>query len=418
MNNVKVRYAPSPTGIPHIGNIRTALFNFLFAKNQGGEFMLRIEDTDRKRLVPESVVKIKDSLRALGISWDREELQSERLEIYKKDLEKLKRAGNVYESEGAWFFKIPEGKNLEWVDAIHGKISFNSDSQQDFVVIKSDGFPTYHFASVVDDYDMQISHVFRGDEWISSTPKHLLLYEALGYKPPIFVHLPPIMGTSGKKLSKREGAESVFYFLDQGYLPEAIVNFLAFLGWSPKSDRELYSEEDLTREFSLDRINKNSPVFNLEKLNWFNKEWIKNIDQEDLEKRIKQHNPHFATTNIKNIIPLAKERMKTLNSFTDLADFFVNAPKIDSIPPIEINIENLKTSAKELEKLKSWTSAAIKDKIDICSKDLGIDRIALISAIRNVISGKTVTPPLYESKEILGKVETTRRINEYLDKNT
>src|SRR3989344_2438546 len=286
MSKVRVRYAPSPTGIPHIGNIRTALFNFLFAKNQKGAFILRIEDTDRKRLIPGSIPQIKESLKVLGLVWDEEYLQSERLSLYHKQLEVLKGKGLVYQSEGAWFFKVPDKKLIDWQDGVHGHVEFQTDVIEDFVVLKSDKFPTYHFASVVDDYEMTITHVIRGDEWISSTPKHLLLYQSFGWTPPKFIHTPPILGHDKKKLSKREGARSVLEYIADGYLPEALVNFLALLGWAPKGDQELFTLEELIQEFSLDRLNKNSPIFNLEKLRWLNGKWIRKLSPDAYTKKI------------------------------------------------------------------------------------------------------------------------------------
>ncbi|MBI2328025.1 glutamate--tRNA ligase [Candidatus Curtissbacteria bacterium] len=287
MSQVVVRYAPSPTGVPHIGNIRTALFNFLFAKNQKGQFILRIEDTDQKRIVPGTIEKIKESLSVLGLMWDKDYKQSERLPLYNRHLETLKDKGAAYEQENAWWFKVPDGKQLKWADVVHGQIEFSSNVIEDFVIVKSDGFPTYHFASVVDDHDMKISHVLRGDEWISSTPKHLLLYAAFEWDVPAFVHLPPILGANRKKLSKREGARSVLEYIEDGYLAEAIVNFLALLGWAPRDDREMFSLDDLTREFSLERLNKNSPIFNLEKLRWFNRKYIQKLSDEILASKIK-----------------------------------------------------------------------------------------------------------------------------------
>src|SRR3989344_1319359 len=326
MSQVRVRYAPSPTGIPHIGNIRTALFNYLFAKSQKGIFILRIEDTDQKRLIPGTIEKIKESLELLKLKWDEYYVQSARLDLYKKYLQQLKDKNLAYEEEGAWRFKVAKGKDLEWSDLVHGPVKFSSEVIEDFVIVKSDGFPTYHFASVVDDHDLNISHVFRGDEWISSTPKHLLLYQSLGWQPPAFLHLPPILGPDKKKLSKREGAKSVMEYLKEGYLPEALINFLAFLGWAPKGDRELYTLDELCQEFSIDRINKNSPIFNLQKLDWFNGQWIRKIDVDSLADRIMKHLPKskYSKNQIVEKIPLVKERMRTLNDFEGLVGFIID----------------------------------------------------------------------------------------------
>src|SRR3989344_6852156 len=319
MNKVVTRWAPSPAGVPHIGGLRTALFDFLFAKNQKGKFLLRIEDTDRKRLVPESLEKIKESLQLLGLKWDAYHVQSERLSVYEKYLKQLKQKGAIYEDEGAWRFKVAKGKKIAWQDGVHGNVQFASDVIEDFIIMKSDNFPTYHFANIVDDTEMKVTHVLRGDEWLSSTPKHLMLYEALGWQPPIFVHLPIIVGSDHKKLSKREGAESVTDYLDQGYLPEAIINFLALLGWAPKSNKELFSLDELINEFSLERLNKNSPIFNIDKLRWLNGKWIRKIDEETLIDKIHSSFPKYQREKIAEFVPLVKERMFTIRDFEKIA---------------------------------------------------------------------------------------------------
>ena len=291
---VVVRYAPSPTGVPHIGNIRTALFNFLFARNQKGQFLLRIEDTDRARLIPESINQIKKSLEVLSLNWDGDEIyQSKRLKLYDRHLQILKDKNYTYKEEDAWRFRVPKELKLTWRDLVHGPVEFSSNVIEDFVIVKSDGFPTYHFASVVDDHLMQITHVIRGDEWISSTPKHLLLYKAFSWNPPAFVHLPPILGPNKKKLSKREGAKSVLEYLNEGYLSEAIINFLSLLGWAPKGDKEVFSHDELIKEFSLERLNKNSPIFNIDKLRWLNGKWIRKIDEETLIDKIHSSFPKY-----------------------------------------------------------------------------------------------------------------------------
>ena len=413
---VRVRYAPSPTGVPHIGNIRTALFDFLYAKNQDGTFILRLEDTDRKRLVPGSREIIQESLSVLGLKWDEYYEQSRRLDLYQKHLKILKDQKLVYEDQGSWRFKIPKGKTLKWQDLVHGEIKFLSDVLEDFIIVKSDGFPTYHFASVVDDHDMQISHVIRGDEWISSTPKHLLLYEAFSWLYPAFIHLPPILGPDRKKLSKREGAKSVIEYIDEGYLPEALVDFLSLLGWAPKDDREIFSLNDLTREFSLDRLNKNSPIFNGEKLNWFNREWMKKIKDDRLAKQIKTLFPQYDLEKIRSLIPLVRERMKTLLEFPKMADFFFNRPKISNIPKISLSVSLIADVISVFEKSKVWNNSVIRKLIEETAVLKKIDRIELISAVRNIVSGSIITPPLYESMEQLGQEETITRLKNYVKK--
>ncbi len=422
MQKVRVRYGPSPTGIPHIGNIRTALFNFLFAKNQEGKFFLRIEDTDQARIVPGAVEKIKESLKSLNLTWDEDIIfQSKRLDIYQKYLNDLKSKGFAYEDEGAWRFKIQtEKKSVSWQDVVHGPVEFPTNVIEDFIIIKSDGFPTYHFASVVDDHLMEISHVMRGDEWISSTPKHLLLYEALGWQHPQFVHLPPILGADHKKLSKREGAKSVLEYIDEGYLSEAIVNFLALLGWSPKGNQEIFSLNELKEEFSLDRINKNSPIFNIEKLGWFNQKRIIKMTTDDLALKLKdlnynrqsehlrKNNRYYKTdTLFKQIVGLSKERIVTLREFYELA-----APiwEYKPVSRTEQDVAIAKDLEKSLQQILNinWTTDKILEEL---KKLLGRHNVKMSSCYR-IITGREKGLPLPETLEILGKDEVLKRISD------
>ena len=341
MEKVIVRYAPSPTGIPHIGNIRTALYNFLLAKSQKGKFILRIEDTDRKRFVPESVKAIEDSLKVLRLTWDEVYRQSERLSIYNRDLALLAKKGLAYEDSGAWRFKVAKGKKLEWTDLVHGQVEFTSDVIEDFVIVKSDGYPTYHFASVVDDHDLKISHVLRGDEWISSTPKHLLLYQAFGWDHPQFIHVPAILGPDKKKLSKREGARSVLEYMEDGYLPEALLNFQALLGWSPKGDKELFTLDELIAEFQVERLNKNSPIFNLEKLNWFNRKYLAKYAPKDLLSQVRKFSKKAKAEDdarLSLILNLIRDRMTTLADFDKYSGIFFEKGKEQPPPKEKANV--------------------------------------------------------------------------------
>ena len=408
---VRVRYAPSPTGIPHIGNIRTALYNFLFAKSQKGQFILRIEDTDQSRFVPESVPKIEESLKVLGLDWDDKHQQSQRLDVYGKNLEILKKKNAVYDDGGAWKFKVEKGKNLKWADVVHGDVEFSRDVIADFVIVKSDKFPTYHFASVVDDHQMQISHVIRGDEWISSTPKHLLLYESFGWGPPTFVHIPPILGESKKKLSKREGAKSVLEYIDEGYLPQALVNFLALLGWSPKGDRELFTLNELVAEFSLDRLNKNSPIFNLEKLNWFNKKYLQKISLPDLMAKIKKISSKAQTLDdqkLTKIIELVRDRMTTISDFEKYAKIFFEKGK--EKPPQRQKIENAKAA---IESINVWNEKSISNLLDQWIAKNNLQSADFKNTLRLAVFADN-TPPIYESLAVLKKEEVLKRIEDAL----
>ena len=415
MKSVRVRYAPSPTGIPHIGNIRTALYNYLFAKNQNGKFILRIEDTDRSRLVPESIEKIKESLKLLNLTWDETYLQSERLDIYKKHLEILKNKSLAYEDKGSWRFKVGkdlpagrQGKKVKWNDIVHGPVEFSSDVIEDFVIVKSDGYPTYHFASVVDDRLMEISHVIRGDEWISSTPKHLLLYEAFSWQPPQFVHLPPILGPDRKKLSKREGAKSVIEYIEEGYLPQALTNFLALLGWAPKGDRELFTLDELCKEFSLDRLNKNSPIFNLEKLNWFNKKYIQKMTNDQLIKSLQNFTKPGKDEKIAMVAQLIRDRLTTLADFDKYASIFFQKGK--EKPPPKGKIESAK---KAIESISRWDEQTISQSLDKWIENNKLQSGDFKNTLRLAVFADN-TPPIYQSLAVLTKVEVLKRIDDAL----
>jgi glutamyl-tRNA synthetase len=462
MENIKVRIAPSPTGVPHIGVTRTALFNFLFARHNQGKFILRIEDTDRERLIPESLPQILEILRFLDIVWDEGPYyQSERLSLYQEFAKKL------VEQEKAYFcfctlerldevryaqqkkglppkydryclnfsreevnkkilegipntvrLKIPDKGETSWKDLVHGKITFKNSDLDDHILLKSDGWPTYHLAVVVDDYLMKISHVLRGDEWISSTPKHLILYQALGWQPPEFGHLPIVLGPDKRKLSKRHGAKSVLEYRNEGYLKEALVNFMAFLGWSPPSsakatkgekEQEIFSLEELVEKFDIGDINPTSPIFNLEKLQWFNEQWIKKLPDRDLRKRLENFVPKIWDSEvIEELIPSAKERMRTLKDFAKLSGYIFTKKIKVSLRPKEIKI--LRGFLAEVKKIKIWRAEKLREMSENFAKKIGLSNKELFMSIRKAISGKEVTLPLFESMEILGREEILKRI--------
>lgn len=322
---VRVRFAPSPTGIAHIGGTRTALFNFLFAKANNGEFLLRIEDTDQKRLVKGSEEALIEILKWLGIKPSGEIIhQSERLELYKKYAKELIDKNIAFEKEGAVYVNVADEKTFEWTDLVgNKKISFLGKDTEDFVILKSDGFPTYHLANVVDDHLMEISHVFRGEEWISSTPKHLYLYESFGWEPPKFAHLPVILGADKTKLSKRHGAKSALDYRGQGYLKETVLNYMALLGWNPGGDREQLSLAEMIKLFKIEDINSANPIFDQAKFEWLNGVWIRSI--EDLDKRLEDFYSKdkdvleiLKSDKAKEIVKAASSRMKTLLDFKTL----------------------------------------------------------------------------------------------------
>ncbi|MFQ6019772.1 MAG: glutamate--tRNA ligase, partial [Dehalococcoidia bacterium] len=382
---VRVRYAPSPTGEPHVGNIRTALFNWLFARNQGGAFILRIEDTDQARIVDGALEAIFRSLQWLGLDYDEGPevggphgpyVQSERLDHYREAAGRLVEAGHAYhcycppqrldevrkaqqrrklpprydrhcrdperreQAKREWGgqpvvrFQTPLSGQTAFHDLVRGDVVFDNETLDDFVLLKSDGFPTYHLANVVDDRLMAISHVLRGDEWLSSTPRHVLLYEALGWEPPLFVHLPMILGPDKAKLSKRHGDTSVLEYRDQGFLPEALSNFLALLGWSLDDRTEIIDRETLVSHFSLERILANPAVFNREKLEWMNGVYIRQLSVEGLADRLTPVLERALGTEIDRdyllrIVPLIQERIKLLAEAEAMAGFFFAEGELD-----------------------------------------------------------------------------------------
>lgn len=452
--SVRVRIGPSPTGVPHIGVTRTALFNYLFAKKSKGEFIVRIEDTDRQRFVPGTIETILEILEFLGLKADVGPIfQSKRLPIYQEHAKKLVDSGAAYfcfcaterlaklraelEKKGkpgkydrrclalsktevnkkiisqqkhVIRLKVPDGGKTSWRDLIHGKIEFENNLLDDSVLLKSDSFPTYHLAVVVDDHLMKITHVLRGDEWISSTPKHLILYDYFGWAPPEFGHLPIVLGQDRTKLSKRHGATSVLEYRDEGYLKEALINFMALLGWSPKTDEEIFSLEELIKNFDLKGINPTSPIFNLEKLNWFNKQWIMKLEDDDLVNRLDNFIPKkWDKDLVKKVIPLVRERITTLADFPDWTSFFFEEPRPD-FGKLGKNV--IKDVINKLEanfhSLSNWNYLKIEEVARKAIKDIE-PRVAF-EILRIATTGKKVGPPLFESLEILGKSKTLERI--------
>jgi len=409
----RVRFAPSPTGIPHIGGTRTALFNYLFAKHTKGKFIIRIEDTDQARIVPGAKETIFEILNWLGILWDEEYIQSERKNIYKEHVEILVKKGFAYKDEGAIRFKVPANREISWIDAVgNKKISFKTDVIEDFVILKSDGFPTYHLANVVDDHLMNISHVIRGDEWLSSAPKHLLLYAAFSWDPPVFAHLPNILGSDHQKLSKRHGAKSVLDYKNEGYLKEALLNFMALLGWNPGGDKEFVTIEEMTELFDLKDINSASPIFDINKLEWMNGEYVRMTDNKNLKTLLSEfyYQDKDAVFYLKNdsktldiILDLAKTRMKTLKEFKDLV-----LPKMPELSKEEKDIA--KILLEKFSAVENWDRTTI---LLAMKETLALSK-AKGSILYKITTGFEKGLPLPDSLEILGKEKTLERIKKAL----
>ncbi len=410
---VIVRFAPSPTGIPHIGNIRTALFNYFFAKKTGGKFILRIEDTDQARKVKGAEEAIEESLKWLGISWDEKIIQSEFLETYKKAaLELVSKNLAKEEDGGAIRFIAPKIGKTSWTDKVGNKlIEFENSDIEDFIILKSDGFPTYHLANVIDDSRQNVTHVIRGEDWISSTPKHIMLYKAFGWKTPEFVHVPNILGADKSKLSKRRGAKSVLDLKKEGILPESLLNYLMLLGWSPKDDREILSKEDLIKEFSLENINVSPAIFDERKLEWMNGEYIRksqispsaSLRAGNLKSKILE----LSGDKLKDIeslvfdkfLELAQTRMKTLLDFEALVTPFLG------VQPLKLDSEEKEIAQKLAEKLSAieqWNNEAIL----FVFKEITQEENIKMGIIYKVFTGREAGLPLPESLEILGKEKT------------
>lgn len=419
---VITRFAPSPTGFVHVGGVRTALYAYLWAHKNKGTFILRIEDTDKEREVPGSIEQIQKSLKWLGLDWDQGPfIQSERLEIYKKYANQLLEKGLAYPDEGAIRFKIAEKKRTEWKDEVWGDLSAGEEALEDFVIIKSDGYPTYNFAHIIDDIEMGVTYVMRGQEFIASMPKFLALYEALGTKPPHFATLPSILGESGtKKLSKRDGAKDILDYEAEGYLPEAMLNYLAFLGFNPGGEREVYTKEELVEVFELSKIQRSGAQWNDEKLLWLNKEHMKKLPQEEIEKNILARLPEDMQN--AKLVPVIFERISKWGDVEEMAsqgefDWYARAPEIQKEKlifkntPVEKIAENLKEALGVLENISEseFTLENVKAAL-MQLAEKAESRGEVLHPVRYALSGKDRSPDPFTLASVLGKDETINRI--------
>jgi glutamyl-tRNA synthetase len=475
---VRVRFAPSPTGFPHVGNIRTAIFDYLMARHFGGTFVLRIEDTDLARKVDGAVEAIMDALRWVGIDWDEGPdvggdygpyYQSQRLDLYTQAARRLIEQGDAYycycsperldevRKERAQLkqstgydrhcrdltpqeckqkeaggvkpvvrFKVPlEGKTT-FTDLIYGDVTFEHAAIDDFVMLKSDGYPTYHLASVVDDHAMKISHVIRAEEWISSTPCHLLIYRALGLEPPQFVHHPLIVGPDRAKLSKRHGDVALLDYRTHGYLPETMLNFLSLIGWSLDDKTEIMTRQELIDYFSLDRIGRTGAIFNRDKLDWMNGVYIRGLTVEDLTNRVLpflekglpgEVKRPLDTDYVRQMMPLIRERINTLAEAATYAEFFF----IDKLEyeasllvgkkmTAEDALVALQAAEERLSVLVSFNHNALEDTLRQLAGELGLKTGQLFSLLRTATTGRNASPPLFETMAVLGKERCLKRI--------
>lgn len=481
----RVRYAPSPTGFPHVGNIHTALFNWLYARHGGGSFILRIEDTDQDRVVPGSLEAIYESLRWLGLGWDEGPevggpfgpyFQSERLPIYRGYAEQLIGSGHAYRcfcsqerlaelraaqearkepprydrfcrnispaereqrlragEPSVVRLAVPDTGETSFHDLLRGEITFKNALIDDQVLIKSDGWPTYHLANVVDDHLMQITDVLRGDEWISSTPKHILLYEFLGWQPPRFGHFPILLAMNRSKLSKRRGAPDILELRAKGYLPEAVVNFLALLGWAPEDRTEVLSCEELIRRFTLDRVGATPAIYNPEKLDWLNGYDIRQLSPDELARRLVPfyQEAGLLTANpvppeklalIQRLVPLIQERIKTLAEAPELTDFFFHDDLIYDPALLmakgwtrEQTLDALRQARDRLTRLTRPPERFEAEPLDAAFRALAdemrVKAGQLFGVLRVALTGRTIAPPLFQTMVVLGAERTLARID-------
>lgn len=394
-NKVKecFRFAPSPSGTLHIGSARTALFNFLLARNRNAKFVLRIEDTDASRSTREFETNILEGLKWLGIEWDEFHRQSERTEIYLRYAEELIERELAYREEGAIKFRVVDTVT-SFNDLIRGEINFDMTLQEDFAIIKSDGKPAFLWANVVDDHEMGITHVIRGEDHISNTPKQFQLYQAMGWEPPNFGHLSIILGTDRSKLSKRNGAKSVGEFQTEGYLSEALVNFVALLGWSHSSGKEILTRDELISEYTIDRVSTSNSVFDPIKLEWVNREYIKLMSVEEFSKYV---NHDVALSE------LIKDRVTTLNDIPTLTEFLKPFKHSEPKPTW------LDSVIKEL----AITEGNFKGSVLAMIEKFKIPQNELFSALRYGISGNSSGLPMFQLMEYLGKEEIIRRLEKW-----
>jgi glutamyl-tRNA synthetase len=483
-SKVRVRYAPSPTGYPHVGNIRTALFNWLFARHSGGSFIVRIEDTDVNRKVEGATEAILRGLRWLGIDWNEGPevggkygpyFQSQRLEHYQEIAQLLVKGGHAYPcycseerlarmrtemaqrkdsmrsynrhcrnlslAERAKHeaqdivpvirFKTPLEGETRFNDLIKGEVVFDNSTLDDFVLLKSDGYPTYHLANVTDDHLMEISHVLRADEWLSSTPRHVLLYDALGWQPPLFAHLPMILGTDRSKLSKRHGATAITEYRDQGYLPQAMINFLVLLGWSLDDRTELFTKEELVQNFSIERISKTSAIFNLDKLKWMNGVYIRKLSTDELTDKLLPFLERalppsvkrpISREYVKQIAPLMQERLMTLGEAAALCDFFFVDQPVYQVELLlgkkltrEDAVRGLEATLGRVQALP-FDAQSLEEALRNLATDLGLKTGDFFGLLRVAVTGRTAAPPLFQTMASLGKERCLKRIEAALKK--
>jgi glutamyl-tRNA synthetase len=402
--------APSPTGFLHIGGVRTFLFNWLFARQQGGECLLRIENTDTSREVAEAVDQIQESLRWVGIDWDGDvRFQLDTADRARELAHQLVESGHAYEDDGAVRFRQPKEGTVWWDDAVRGRIEFRNELLPDLVILRSDGRPTYNFVSPVDDMLDEITHVIRAEDHVSNTPSQINILRALGAKLPLYAHVPNINGDDGKKLSKRHGAVSVDLFRDQGYLPAALMNFLALLGWSYDDKTTLMSRHELIERFSLERVVPSPATFDYKKLDWMNGVYLRNLQPEeyahDLLRWLKEHDVGWPEQRVRATVPLVQEKIEKLSQYPDFVRFL-----FEDVAPQPTESPVVRAAYDALAELEPWEASRIEETLRGLVERLGEKPRTAFQPIRLAVTGSKVSPGLFESLELLGRETTLERL--------
>jgi glutamyl-tRNA synthetase len=410
--SVRVRIAPSPTGLLHIGNVRTALFNWLFARHEGGEFLLRIENTDTNREVEAATEQIQESLRWLGLDWDGPvTFQLDSLEAATTLAHQLLAEGKAYEDEGAIRFRMPDEGVTAWDDVVLGHIEFPNKELEDTIILRSDGRPTYNFASPVEDLQDRITHVLRGPDHVANTPKQINILKALGADLPIYGHVPNVNGDDGKKLSKRHGAITVDDFRRDGYLPAALVNHLALLGWSYDDKTTIMSRHELIERFTLDRIGASPATFDYQKLDWMNGVYLRNLQPDeyalDLIRWLREQAIDWPEERVRATAPIVQEKIERFSQYPDFVRFLFEPIE----PPAGLDGEILRAAHERLAALEPWDASVIDEELRALADELGQKPRQAFQPIRLAVTGSKISPGLFESLELLGKEESLQRLS-------
>jgi glutamyl-tRNA synthetase len=414
---MRVRFAPSPTGALHIGGARTALYNWLVARGSGGAFVLRIEDTDRERSTPENVEQILDALSWLELDWDEgPHSQADRRQRHEEEIARLVAEEHAYYDEGAVRLRVPDEGETVVHDVIRGDVTFPHSAIDDFVIARSDGSPLYNVAVSVDDHDMEITHVVRGEDHLSNTPRQILIQRALGAEPPIYAHLPLLHGPDGKKLSKRHGAASVQELRAAGYLPSAVRNYLALLGWGYDESTTFFTTDELVERFSLERVSKNPAVFDEQKLAWMNSNYLRGLEIDDLVRLLEER---YGRDDLRAAAEISQEKLRTLDDFWPFAGFLFERREIDPAAWEKVmkdGAADLLGEAREaLAGLDAWSSETVEAALRRVVDSRGVKPKEVFQPVRVAISGTTVSPGIFESVAVLGREETLARVDAALN---